>query len=117
MSTYKSRHERREAKKKAIREKLMLSPGRPRLCIRRTLQHMIAQVVDDSKGVSLVQINSKALNIKGKKTAVAKELGKAMAEKLIAMGISKVVFDRSGYLYHGRVKALADGAREKGLVF
>ena len=60
---------------------------------------------------------SKALNIKGKKTAVAKELGKAMAEKLIAMGISKVVFDRSGYLYHGRVKALADGAREKGLVF
>ena len=78
---------------------------------------MIAQVVDDLSGKSVLQIHSKHLNLKDKKTQVAKALGKAVAASLKEKSIDKVVFDRGGYLYHGRIKAVADGAREGGLKF
>jgi large subunit ribosomal protein L18 len=78
---------------------------------------MVAQVVDDTGGKSLVQLQSRTLGIKDKKIQIAKALGKAVAEKLKSMGIEKVVFDRSGYVYHGRVKAMAEGVREGGVKF
>ena len=118
MSTLQQfREEKRQTKKRTIRRKLISTSTRPRLTVRRTLKHMIAQVVDDAKNVSILQINSSVLETKGKKAVVAKALGKVIAEKLKLMGIDKIVFDRSGYLYHGRIKALADGAREGGLIF
>jgi large subunit ribosomal protein L18 len=117
MDIAKVRQEKRLAKHAALRKEIMGTAERPRLCVRRTLKHMIAQVVDDLSGKSLLQIHSKHLNLKGKKAEVSKALGKAVAASLKEKGIEKVVFDRGGYVYHGRVKAVADGAREAGLKF
>lgn len=107
-----------------IRKKLRGTPERPRLAIFRSVAHIYAQVIDDTKGVTLVAANSieKSLGVEGKKVtggnvAAAREIGKRVAERAKEQGISKVVFDRGGYLYHGRVKALADAAREAGLEF
>ena len=117
MDIAKVRVEKRAEKRRSIRRKCLGTAERPRFCVRRTLRHMIAQVVDDATGQSLLQVNSRTLGLKAKKAEVAKALGKAVAEKLKGIGIDKVVFDRSGYVYHGRIKALADGAREGGLKF
>jgi large subunit ribosomal protein L18 len=117
MDIAKTRLEARDAKHSALRKKVMGTADRPRLCVRRTLKHMIAQVVDDLSGKSLLQVHSKTLGIKGKKSQVAKELGKAVATQLKGRGIERIVFDRGGYVYHGRIKAVADGARENGLKF
>ena len=117
MDISKIRLEKREAKHAALRKNILGTAERPRLCVRRTLKHMIAQVVDDLSGKSMLQIHSKHLNLKAKKTEVAKALGKAVAAALKGKGVEKVVFDRGGYLYHGRIKAVADGAREGGLKF
>ncbi|HEY9125964.1 MAG TPA: 50S ribosomal protein L18 [Acidobacteriaceae bacterium] len=101
-----------------IREKLSGTTERPRLNVYRSLNHIYAQVIDDQKGETLVSASSLALKLKtGGNVAVAKEIGKAVAEKAVAKGIKRVVFDRGGYLYHGRIKALADAAREAGLEF
>ncbi len=101
-----------------IREKLSGTTERPRLNVHRSLNHIYAQVIDDQKGETLVAASSLALKLKtGGNVATAKEIGKAVAEKAVAKGIKRVVFDRGGYLYHGRVKALADAAREAGLEF
>jgi large subunit ribosomal protein L18 len=82
------------------------------------MNHIYAQVIDDQKGKTLVSASSIAMKLKtGGNVAAAKEIGKAVAEEAVAKGIKKVVFDRGGYLYHGRVKALADAAREAGLEF
>jgi large subunit ribosomal protein L18 len=84
----------------------------------RSLTHIYAQVIDDQKGVTLASASSLELKLKtGGNVASAKEIGKAIAERATAKGVKKVVFDRGGYLYHGRVKALADAAREAGLEF
>jgi large subunit ribosomal protein L18 len=101
-----------------IRAKLSGTTERPRLNVYRSLNHIYAQVIDDQKGETLVSASSLALKLKtGGNVASAKETGKAVAELAVKQGIKKVVFDRGGYLYHGRVKALADAAREAGLEF
>jgi len=118
MITQNKRNEIRQRIHSRIREKLAGTAERPRLNVYRSLNHIYAQVVDDQKGETLVSASSLALKLKsGGNVAAAKEIGKAVAEKAVAKGIRQVVFDRGGYLYHGRVKALADAAREAGLEF
>ncbi len=118
MITQNKRNEIRQRIHARIREKLAGTSERPRLNVYRSLNHIYAQVVDDQKGETLVSASSLALKLKsGGNVAAAKEIGKAVAEKAVAKGIKQVVFDRGGYLYHGRLKALADAAREAGLEF
>jgi large subunit ribosomal protein L18 len=102
-----------------IRKKLAGTTERPRLAVFRSLAHIYAQVIDDAKGVTLVSAssNEKGLAGSGGNVAAAKEIGKRVAERAKENGIKQVVFDRGGYIYHGRVKALADAAREAGLEF
>jgi large subunit ribosomal protein L18 len=101
-----------------IREKLSGTTERPRLNVYRSLNHIYAQVIDDSKGETLASASTLAGKInQGGNVAAAKEVGKLVAEAAVAKGVKKVVFDRGGYLYHGRIKALADAAREAGLEF
>jgi large subunit ribosomal protein L18 len=101
-----------------IRAKIAGTAERPRLNVYRSLNHIYAQVIDDAQGVTLASASTMAAKIKtGGNIAAAKEIGKAVAEAAVAKGVKKVVFDRGGYLYHGRVKALADAAREAGLDF
>ena len=104
---------------KRIRRKLAGTTERPRLAIFRSVAHIYAQVIDDSKGVTLVSASSvdKGAKTNGGNLAAAKAIGKLVAERAKEKGITRVVFDRGGYLYHGRVKALADAAREGGLEF
>jgi len=99
-----------------IRRKLSGTTERPRLNVYRSLGHIYAQVIDDQKGETLVSASTLKMNTGGN-VAAAKEIGKTVAELAVKQGIKKVVFDRGGYLYHGRVKALADAAREAGLEF
>jgi large subunit ribosomal protein L18 len=116
-----SKNEIRERVHVRIRKKLRGTTERPRLTVFRSTAHIYAQVVDDTKGVTLVAASSTEKAPAGKVTggnlAAAKEIGKRVAERAKENGISKVVFDRGGYIYHGRVKALADAAREAGLEF
>ncbi|MGY2894676.1 50S ribosomal protein L18 [Deinococcus radiomollis] len=92
------------------------SAGRPRLSIYRSSKYIYAQIIDDAAGTTVAQIGSKAVKV-GTKTESAAAVGKAVAEAAIAAGVKQVVFDRGQYRYHGRVKALADAAREAGLDF
>jgi len=117
-----SKNEIRERIHIRIRKKLRGTTERPRLTVFRSTAHIYAQVVDDTKGVTLVSASffEKAAATKkgtGGNVAAAKEIGKRVAERAKENGIKKVVFDRGGYIYHGRVKALADAAREAGLEF
>jgi large subunit ribosomal protein L18 len=104
-----------------IRKKLEGTAERPRLNVYRSLNHIYAQVIDDLTGTTLVACSTaegeKANRRTGGNVAAAKQVGKTIAERAKAKGIEQVVFDRGGYLYHGRVKALADAAREGGLKF
>ena len=103
-----------------IRRKVRGTAARPRLAVFRSLLHIYAQVIDDTKGETLVAASSseKSSGVSnGGNVAGAKEIGKMVAERAKGKGIHKVVFDRGGYLYHGRIKALADAAREAGLEF
>ena len=113
-----SKNEIRERIHTRIRRKVRGTTERPRLAVFRSVAHIYAQVIDDAKGVTIVAASSSEKN-SGAKTggnvAAAKEIGKRVAERAKEMGITRVVFDRGGYLYHGRVKALADAAREAGL--
>ena len=118
MITKTKRNEIRQRVHTRIRERLAGTTERPRLNVYRSLNHIYAQVIDDSKGETLAAASTMQLKSKtGGNVASAKEVGKAVAEKAVAKGIKQVVFDRGGYLYHGRVKALADAAREAGLEF
>jgi large subunit ribosomal protein L18 len=97
---------------------------RPRLCVRRSLNHIYAQIVDDISGTTLVQVGSMSKEFSQKtagkeltKTDISKLVGEMLADQAKEKGVSTVVFDRKGYLFHGRVKALAEAARSKGLVF
>jgi large subunit ribosomal protein L18 len=116
MITQNKRNAIRQRIHSRIREKMAGTAERPRLNVYRSLNHIYAQVVDDQNGQTLVSASSIQLK-SGGNVAAAKEIGKAVAEKAVAKGIKQVVFDRGGYLYHGRVKALADAAREAGLEF
>ena len=105
-----------------VRTRVSGTTERPRLCVYRSLGHIYAQVIDDHSGKTLVSASSvdgeTKKNLKGGgNIAAAKVIGKAVAERAKAAGVEKVVFDRGGYKYHGRVKALADAAREAGLKF
>lgn len=107
---------------KHVRKHVSGTPERPRLNVFRSLNHIYAQVIDDSKGHTIVSASTidpeVEAQLKGlKKTEQARIVGKALAERALSQGIKKVVFDRGGYRYHGRVKALADAAREGGLEF
>jgi large subunit ribosomal protein L18 len=101
-----------------IRRKLTGTTVRPRLSVHRSLNHIYAQVIDDQTGQTIASASTLAVKAKtGGNVAAAKEIGKTIAERAVEKGVKKVVFDRGGYLYHGRVKALADAAREAGLEF
>ena len=104
---------------KRVRGKVSGTPERPRLNVFRSETNIYAQIIDDTKGVTLVSASSleKGFECDGTKTDAAKKVGEVIAERAKAKGIEAVVFDRGGYLYHGRVKALAEGAREGGLQF
>jgi len=91
--------------------------GRPRLTVYRSLNHIYAQIIDDEAGKTLVASSTLALKIGGNKTEAAKQVGADIAKKAVEKGIKQVVFDRGAYKYHGRVKALAEAAREAGLEF
>ena len=112
------RNEMRNRIHDRIRRKMSGTAARPRLNVYRSLNHIFAQVIDDSKGITLVSASSLSAKLKtGGNVAAAKEVGKLVAERAKEKGITRVVFDRGGYLYHGRVKALAEAAREAGLQF
>ncbi len=109
----------RERRKLRIRRKLSGTAERPRLTVFRSSKHIYAQCVDDVAGTTVAHAGTtkKGAASDGTKTDDAKKIGAAIAKLLLAKGIKAVVFDRNGYLYHGRVRALADGAREAGLKF
>lgn len=118
MITQTKRNEIRKRIHTRIREKVSGTAERPRLAVFRSLNHIYAQVIDDQKGETLASASSLGLKLKtGGNVAAAKEIGKKVAEEAAGKGIKKVVFDRGGFLYHGRIKALADAAREAGLEF
>ena len=120
MAEKKGAEDRRKARvRRAIKK---AANGRPRLSVFRSSKQIYAQVIDDERGVTVVSASTIEKDLKGKlKTGAtveaAKEVGKLLAERATAAGVKQVIFDRSGYLYHGRVKALADAARESGLDF
>jgi len=116
MITQTKRNAIRQRIHQRIRRKMTGTAERPRLNVYRSLNHIYAQVIDDQKGETLVSASSIKMK-NGGNVAAAKEIGKAVAELAVKKGIKHVVFDRGGYLYHGRVKALADAAREAGLEF
>ncbi len=111
----------RKARHARVRKKISGTPDRPRLCVRRSLNHVYAQLIDDVSGISLAQVSSLHKDLKeasgkpGKE--LAKDVGKKIGEVAKEKGIKTVVFDRGGYLFHGRIKSLADGAKETGLQF
>lgn len=120
MPTLRATNEKRKARvRRAIRK---TANGRPRLSVFRSSKHIYAQVIDDASGKTVVSASTLDKDMRdkvktGADTAAAAEVGKAVAERAKAAGVSAVVFDRGGYIFHGRVKALADGAREGGLDF
>jgi large subunit ribosomal protein L18 len=121
----KSKEDRRDRIKYRIRKRVTGGGERPRLTVFRSVAHMYVQVVDDSTGRTIASASTAEPSVKGalSKTAKggniegAKAIGKTIAERLIDKGVKRVVFDRNGFLYHGRVKAVADSAREAGLEF
>ena len=113
-----TRLEGRTRRHERVREKVRGSAARPRLAVFRSLTHIYAQLVDDDAGRTLVAASSlDAKDAKGKKTEVAKSVGTALGDRAKQKGVTEVVFDRGGYRYHGRVKALGDAARAGGLIF
>lgn len=108
----------RQKKKMRIRRRVKGTDERPRLCIFRSARHIYAQLIDDAKGATIVSAST--LDVEGLKNAnkdTAKAVGAEIAKRAIGKNIKSVVFDRNGYLYHGRIQALAEGAREAGLNF
>jgi large subunit ribosomal protein L18 len=100
-----------------IRKKVSGTSQKPRLSVFRSNKEIYCQLIDDVNGVTLAAANTKGVAKVGNKVTQSAEIGKVIASKAKSLGIEKVVFDRGGYLYHGRVKSLADGAREGGLIF
>jgi large subunit ribosomal protein L18 len=121
MNANKAKTLRRTRRRMGMRKRIRGTPERPRLSVYKSLNHMYAQVIDDLAGKTLVAASSVdvADSVGGKtgNAAAAKAVGKLLAERAKAAGISSVVFDRGGFKYHGRIKALADSAREGGLQF
>jgi large subunit ribosomal protein L18 len=108
---------KRWVRHRRVRKNVRGIADRPRLAVFRSSNHIYAQVIDDDRGHTLASATSLDLKVSDTKTDVAKAVGGAVAKAAIAAGVTKVVFDRGGYKYHGRVKALADAARSEGLSF
>ena len=119
MVSRKDANKARLKRHKRVRAKISGTAARPRLCVYRSNANISAQIIDDTKGVTLVSASTfgEGFTANGGNKAAAREIGKMIAQKAIAEGITEVVFDRGGYLYHGRVSELAEGAREGGLKF
>jgi large subunit ribosomal protein L18 len=121
MFNAKDRKLAQQRKHLRVRQHLAGAPERPRLCVYRSLRHIYAQIIDDTRGITLVAASTVEPSLKGQGATgdieAAKKVGQAVAQKALAKGIDRVVFDRGGYIYHGRVAAVADGAREAGLKF
>ena len=121
MLTKITKNQKRGHVHERIRKKLQGTAERPRLNVYRSINHIYVQLIDDLSGKTVVSASTAEGQKENKRTggnvASAKEIGKAIAERAKAKGVTKVVFDRGGYIYHGRVKALADAAREAGLQF
>ena len=121
----KTKEDRRGRIKHRIRKRVQGTPERPRLTVFRSVAHIYVQVVDDMKGTTIAAASTVEPSLKsglpkeakGGNVAGAKAIGKAIAERLLEKGVKQVVFDRNGFLYHGRIKAVADAAREAGLEF
>jgi len=109
---------KRKRRHKRVRAKISGTAKCPRLCVFRSNKHIYAQLINDEKGKTLVVAKDLEIkDLKSKKTEIAYKVGELIAEKAIKNKIKKIVFDRGGYKYHGRVKALAEGARKGGLIF
>jgi large subunit ribosomal protein L18 len=122
MGLVNKRTELRAKRKVRIRKRIFGTPERPRLSVYRSLNHIYTQIIDDTQGVTLASASTVETDVRGaqkfeNKRAAANYIGKLIAERASAKGIKSVVFDRNGFLYHGRVKAVSDGAREAGLDF
>lgn len=120
MNHEKAKIKRRDRRRRRVRKRVVGTPVRPRVCIFRSLNHIYAQVIDDMSGKTLCASSSLDRSLGLEKTgnaAAAAAVGKAIAEKAKAAGVSDVVFDRNGFPYHGRVRALAEAARKSGLSF
>ena len=119
MVSRKDSNQARLVRHARVRAKISGTTARPRLCVYRSERHISAQVIDDVAGVTLVSATTQESGFEGNGSnkAAAKKIGALVAERAIAKGITEVVFDRGGYLYHGRVHELAEGAREGGLKF
>jgi large subunit ribosomal protein L18 len=118
----KERRVARQKRQVRVRRKVQGSQERPRLCIFRSARHIYAQIIEDTTGTTLVSVSTVVKDVSGDlkvcgNVEAAKLVGKKIAERALAKNITQVVFDRNGFLYHGRVKALADAAREAGLSF
>ena len=120
-----TRNEARRRRHTRVRQKIVGTSNVPRLCVFRSLKHIYAQIIDDDAGQTLVSastldkdVRAELAELEGQsKMEQAKVVGRRLAEKALSKGVKKVVFDRGGYVYHGRVKALADASRKGGLVF
>ena len=114
-----SKNQKRLKRKIRIRKKVTGTPERPRLCVFRSSKHIYAQIIDDTLGKTLVSASTveKDFVKPGDKKASASTIGKLIGARALEHGIKKIVFDRNGYIYHGRLKALSEGAREAGLEF
>jgi len=113
-----SRNEMRKIRHSRVRSKIFGTPAVPRLCVYRSNKNIGAQIIDDENGITLASASTLTLKLeKGGNIEAATKVGEAIAEACKKAGITKVVFDRGGYLYHGRVEALAEAARSKGLEF
>ena len=119
MVSRKDSNQQRLKRRKRVRGKISGTTERPRLCVYRSLANISAQIIDDSNGTTLVSASTYEAEFTGNcgNKEAAKEIGKKLAERAAEKGITEVVFDRSGYIYHGRVQELAEGAREGGLKF
>ena len=115
MNKIKAKTTKVERRHKRIRNKVAGTTERPRLSVYRSLDHIYAQLIDDSQSKTLVSARDEEIKTKGKKAELALAVGKLLAEKAVAKKITQAVFDRGGFRYHGRVKAVADGARAGGL--
>lgn len=117
MNKEKIKQNKRFRRKKRVRAKVKGTNKYPRLSVFRSNKEVYLQLINDEKGITLASAHSREIKKKGKKTDISFELGKLMAKKALEKKIKEVVFDRSGYQYHGRVEAVARGAREGGLKF
>ena len=112
-----NKYKRRLRIKRSVRSKVSGTTEKPRLSVFKSNKAIYAQIIDDTSGHTMTSVSSSEMGTQGINVEVSKSVGKKLAEKALASGIERIVFDRNGYIYHGKIKALAEGAREGGLKF